>query len=272
MQINLLGPFVAQEQETSFAPSAAKPRQILALLALQANQVVTVPTLMEEIWGDQPPRSASTTLQTYILQLRRKLGTAFHAEQPQAAKEILVTRYGGYLLDVQPGEVDSSEFERLLALGRTALAAHDDLSASKLLGQALALWRGPALVDIQVGRVLEIEVLQLEEARLGALESRISADLRLGRHAILLSELTMLTAQRPMHEGLHAQLILAQYRSGRSWQALETYQRLRSTLVGELGIEPSARLQRLHAAVLAADTRLDLAGAELSMELQHVVG
>lgn len=272
MQIKLLGPFVAHEQQTSIVPSAPKPRQILALLALQANQVVTVPTLMEEIWGERPPRSAATTLQTYILQLRRRLATAFGAERSGSAKEVLVTRHGGYLLDVQPGEVDTSEFERTLGLGQAALAAGDDSTASMMLGQALALWRGPALVDVQTGRVLEIEVLRLEEARLGALEGRIAADLRLGRHAGMLSELTVLAARHPMHEGLHAQFMLAQYRSGRAWQALETYQRLRGTLVAELGIEPSARLRRLHGAVLAADPRLDLVGEELVLESARAVG
>ncbi|BFV59176.1 hypothetical protein KCMC57_up42800 [Kitasatospora sp. CMC57] len=272
MQINLLGPFVAHEQQTSILPTAAKPRQILALLALQANQMVTVPTLMEEIWGEEPPRTATTTLQTYILQLRRRLATAFGTDQRAAAKEVLVTRHGGYLLDVQPGEVDSSEFERILGLGQAALAAGDDATASMLLGQALKLWRGPALVDVQVGRVLEIEVLRLEEARLGALEGRVAADLRLGRHANLLGELTVLSARHPMHEGLHAQFMLAQYRSGRAWQALETYQRLRGTLVAELGIEPSARLQRLHIALLAADPRLDLVDGEPVLELNRLVG
>ncbi len=271
MQIKLLGPFVAHEQQTSIVPNAAKPRQLLALLAAQANQVVTVPTLMEEIWGEDLPRSATTTLQTYILQLRRRLGAALGADLRSTPKEVLGTRHGGYLLDVQPGEVDTTEFERLRSVGQTALAAGDDAAASQMLGRALALWRGPALVDVQVGRVLEIEVLRLEEARLGALEGRITADLRLGRHAELLSELTVLSARHPMHEGLHAQFMLAQYRSGRAWQALQTYQRLRGTLVAELGIEPSTRLRHLHGAVLAADPRLDLVSTTPVLELDRAV-
>jgi DNA-binding SARP family transcriptional activator len=257
VQIRLLGPFTALEQHASIVPTAGKPRQILALLALRANGVVPVPTLMEEIWGDRPPRSAPTTLQTYILQLRRLLSRAV-ADGAAGAKEVLSTRHGGYRLDIQPGEVDAMEFDRLRELGQAAYEAGDFWAASDLLGQALALWQGPALVDVKAGLVLEIEVLRLEEARLSALESRIGADLRLGRHAQVLSELAALVAQHTLHEGLHAQFMLAQYRSGRVWQALQTYQRLRGTLVSELGIEPTARVSRLYQAMLAADPALDL--------------
>ncbi|MFJ6564367.1 BTAD domain-containing putative transcriptional regulator [Streptomyces sp. NPDC091412] len=273
MQIKLLGPFIAQEHHGSIVPSAAKPRQVLALLALRAGGIVTAATLMEELWGDQPPRSGPTTLQTYILKLRRLLERALTPEddapgtfacggptgaaRPQA-KEVLVTRHGGYQLDVEPGMIDTQEFERLQELGQAAFAAGDLAAASTLLGQALALWRGPALVDVKTGLVLEMEVLWLEEARMTALESRIAADLRLGRHGQVLSELATLSAQHPLHEGLHAQFMAAQYASGRVWQALQTYQRLRTTLGAELGIEPSARVQRLYGSMLAADASLDV--------------
>ncbi|MEU2425302.1 AfsR/SARP family transcriptional regulator [Streptomyces sp. NPDC007851] len=289
MQIKLLGPFIAQEQYGSIVPSAAKPRQILALLALRARGVVTAATLMEELWGDQAPRSAPTTLQTYILKLRRLLeqaltprddlpgnpadGRAARLRHVQA-KEVLVTRHGGYLLDVEPGVIDTQEFERLQGLGQAAFAAADFAAASTLLGQALALWRGPALVDVKAGLVLEIEVLRLEEARMTALESRIAADLRLGRHCQVLSELAVLSAQHPLHEGLHAQFMAAQYASGRVWQALQTYQRLCTTLGAELGIEPSARVRRLYESMLAADASLDVgmpAGPEPRATLRSAV-
>ncbi|MFF7097386.1 BTAD domain-containing putative transcriptional regulator [Streptomyces rubradiris] len=273
MQMKLLGPFIAQEQHGSIVPSAAKPRQILALLALRAGGIVTAATLMEELWGNQPPRSAPTTLQTYILKLRRLLDQALTPgndmpgtpsggrpgrNRSVRAKEVLVTRYGGYQLDVEPGVIDTQEFERLQELGQAAFAAGDFAAASTLLAQALALWRGPALVDVKAGLVLEIEVLRLEEARMTALESRIAADLRLGRHGRVLSELAVLAAQHPLHEGLHAQFMAAQYASGRVWQALQTYQRLCGTLGAELGIEPSARVRRLYESMLAADASLDV--------------
>ncbi|WP_198655245.1 AfsR/SARP family transcriptional regulator [Streptomyces geranii] len=266
MQIKLLGPFIAREHHGSIVPSAAKPRQILALLALRSGGIVPAATLMEELWGDRSPRSAPTTLQTYILKLRRLLEQALtpgddlpgiSGDGRPHAKEVLMTRHGGYQLDVEPGAIDAQEFERLQGFGQSAFAAGDFAAASTLLRQALALWRGPALVDVRTGLVLDIEVLRLEEARMTALESRIAADLRLGRYGQVLSELAVLTAQHPLHEGLHAQFMAAQYASGRVWQALQTYQRLRATLGAELGIAPSARVRRLYEAMLAADSSLD---------------
>lgn len=257
VQIELLGPLSAQVGGVSVLPSAGKPRQILALLALQANQVVSVPALMEEIWGAEPPRSAPTTLQTYILQLRRKLKDAGRNRGVREAKTILVTVHGGYQLAVDPGDVDVHAFEELVGRGQSALRTQDDLAAAKLLGQALDLWRGPALVDVQQGRMVEIEVMRLEESRLGALELRIWADLRLGRHTEVLSELTALTALHSMHETLHAQFMIALYRSGRPGKSLEVFRRLRATLIDELGLEPAPRVQRLHRAILSADPALD---------------
>lgn len=260
MDVKILGPLSAQVRGRSIVPSAGKPRQILALLSVYANQVLPVPTLMEEIWGAEMPRSAPTTLQTYILQLRRKLTAAYGPEFPSAAKEVLVTRHGGYLMQLQPGAVDVHEYDRLSAAGRAAFESGDDAEASQLLREALAVWRGPALVDVRVGPVMEIELARLEESRLGALERRVEADLRLGLHAELLTELTELIARHPLHEGLHAQAMAALYRSGRPWQALEVYQALRGRLVEELGLEPSPRLRRMQQAVLASDPVLDTAG------------
>ncbi|WP_354643029.1 AfsR/SARP family transcriptional regulator [Kitasatospora camelliae] len=258
MEIKVLGPLKAHEHGVSIVPSAAKPRQILALLALQADRVVTVPTLMEEIWGTDVPRSAATTLQTYILQLRRKIATALAGDPDVQAKDVLVTQHGGYLLRVQPGQTDILEFEQLAASGRAAYDAGDFAAASELLGGALALWQGPALVDVRVGPVLELEVLRMDEDRMATLERRIDADLRLGRHNEVIPELRVLAARHPMHETFCAQLMLATHRSGGAWRALEAYQRLRGTLVDELGLEPSPRLQRLHRAVLCGDPALDL--------------
>ncbi|MFI6152970.1 BTAD domain-containing putative transcriptional regulator [Kitasatospora sp. NPDC051170] len=258
MDIKILGPLSATEYGVSIVPSAAKPRQILALLALQADRVVTVPTLMEEIWGTEVPRSAATTLQTYILQLRRRIALALAGDSDTHAKEVLVTQHGGYLLRVQPGQTDVQEFEQLAASGRAAYDAADYRAASELLGGALALWQGPALVDVKVGDVLELEVLRMEEGRMAALERRLDADLRLGRHNELIAELRVLTARHPMHESFCGQLMLATHRAGGAWRALEAYQRLRNTLVDELGLEPSPRLQRLHRAVLQGDPELDL--------------
>ncbi|MFD9504877.1 BTAD domain-containing putative transcriptional regulator [Streptomyces sp. NPDC060035] len=258
MEIKVLGPLTARENGVSVVPTAAKPRQILSLLALQSDRVVTVATLMEEIWGEDIPRSAATTLQTYILQLRRKIAAALDGDPARQAKDVLITQHGGYLLQVQPGQVDAHEFSQLTASGRAAHEAGDHYAASDLLGRALKMWQGSALVDVRIGTVLELEVLRMEEDRMAALERRIDADLIIGRHTEIVPELRVLAARHPMHENFCAQLMTALHRSGGAWRALEAYQRLRVTLVDELGLEPSARLQRLHQAVLSADPALDL--------------
>jgi len=257
MQIKVLGLVEATVNGRSIVPSAAKPRQILALLALNAGQVVQVPTLVEELWGDRPPRSARTTLQTYILQLRRLIGDALAASDDAEAKEVLVTRYGGYLLDVPEEAVDVYEFERLLRAGHHAYEAEDYAAASRLLRSALEIWRGPAVVDVRPGMPLGIEAVRLEEARLSALETRIDADLQMGKHKAMLSELAVLTVQHPMNEHLCAQYMISLFRAGRQWQALDSFKALRNTLVEELGVEPSTRLQQLQHAILTSDPRLD---------------
>ncbi|WP_198652822.1 AfsR/SARP family transcriptional regulator [Actinocorallia populi] len=259
LDIKVLGPLEAVGAGGSVAPTAAKPRQILALLALRAGEVVPVPTLVEEIWGESPPRSALTTLQTYILQLRRLIGRSL---APGAAKFVLVTRYNGYLFPADEVRVDARNYERLVGEGNGAFERGDYAEASRLLRQALGLWSGQVLVDVQKGLSLGIEVTHLEQSRIGVLETRIDAELRLGRHHSMLGELAMLVARNPMHENLCAKFMIALYRSGQQWQALETYRRLHGGLADELGIDPSARLQRLHQAILNADPHLELPEAD----------
>ncbi|MBD9704179.1 AfsR/SARP family transcriptional regulator [Streptomyces caniscabiei] len=258
MEIKVLGTLNAEVNGMSIVPTAGKPRQILALLALYPGRVVPVPTLMEEIWGTKLPQSSLTTLQTYILQLRRMLGTAMGPGAPGTAKDVLATRYGGYLLQMPAESVDVYRYERLVAEGRQAFEDGEDERSATLLREALQLWDGPALVDVRVGPILEIEVMRLDQSRLVAQERRIDADLRLGRHVELIAELTHLIARHPQHEGLHSQAMLALYRSGRQAAALDVYRRLRQRLIDELGVEPSPQLQRMHQAMLAVDPRLDV--------------
>jgi SARP family transcriptional regulator, regulator of embCAB operon len=254
MDICVLGPLEAHVDGRSFTPSAAKPRQILALLALQVGQVVTVPALIEELWGANPPRSALTTLQTYIMQLRRRIAGAL--TETGAAKDLLATRYGGYMLDIEPDDVDACRYERMVAGGLKAMEDSDCQLASRLLRAGLDMWHGQALVDVQIGPRLGLEVTRLEESRMSVLETRIDADLRLGRHNSLLSELSVLSARYPTHENLCALYMIALYRAGRQWRALEVFKHLRETLVDELGVEPSARLQHLRRAITSADPAL----------------
>jgi DNA-binding SARP family transcriptional activator len=239
----------------SVTPTAAKQRQVLALLALHAGRVVTISTLVEELWGDYPPRSSLATLQNYILQLRNKMAAALRPDP--GVKQMLSTRHGGYLLAEDACWTDIDEFGLLVVSGREAAENGDQRAASDQLGRALKLWRGPALADMPTGRVLELEATSLEETRLGVIERRIQADLALNRHAELIGELIVLTSQNPMNENFCALLMTALYRSGHVARALEAFHRLRSCLREELGIEPCPRLQRMHQAVLLGDPMLE---------------
>ncbi|QIB41735.1 AfsR/SARP family transcriptional regulator [Streptomyces aureoverticillatus] len=262
MDIDVLGAFAVRENGISLTPTAPKPRQVLALLALHADRIVPVASLTEELWGTTPPRSARTTLQTYVLQLRERIARALAhdtaAPGPGArdgaavrcAKEVLVTTPNGYRLCAGGGRSDVREFERLAGTGYRAMDAGDFAGAARQLGQALGLFSGAVLADVRAGVLLEMEVRRLEESRLCALDQRIEADLRLGRHRELLAELTVLVSRYRTHESLHGQFMLALHRSGRRGEALEVYQRLRSTLVKDLGLEPSAGLRRLQHSIL----------------------
>jgi DNA-binding SARP family transcriptional activator len=265
VDIDVLGALAVRENGVSITPTAPKPRQVLALLALHADQVVPVSALIEELWGGEPPRSARTTLQTYVLQLRALITTALERDaEPtgtdaptgstarRTAKDVLVTLPGGYLLNSGGGTSDVREFDRLAGTGYRAMDAGDFPGAARLLREALSLWSGPAFADVQGGIQLDMEARRLEETRLCALDQRIEADMRLGRHRELLAELTVLASRYRTHENLHGQFMLALHRSGRRGEALDVYQRLRSTLVRELGLEPSAALRRLQRSMLMA--------------------
>ncbi|MFF2073255.1 BTAD domain-containing putative transcriptional regulator [Kitasatospora sp. NPDC058162] len=256
MEIRVLGALDVRVCEVSVVPTAPKPRQVLGLLALRADQVVPAGVLAEELWSGRPPRSARTTVQTYVLQLRdmidRALVRAGSTAGVSCAKDVLVTSPGGYMLNSGNGMTDVREFERLAGTGYRAMDADDHPLAARMLGEALALWRGPAFADVPVGGQLAVEAKRLEETRLCALDQRIEADLRLGRHRVLLAELTVLVDRYRTHESLHGQFMVALHRSGRRGEALEAYQRLRNTLVRELGMEPSAGLRRLQRSILLA--------------------
>ncbi|MFJ4781464.1 BTAD domain-containing putative transcriptional regulator [Streptomyces sp. NPDC088762] len=264
MDIDVLGALAVRENGISITPTAPKPRQVLALLALHADQVVPVSALIEELWAGEPPRSARTTLQTYVLQLRALIANALErgagagadagavGGEQRTAKDILVTLPGGYLLNSGGGTLDVREFDRLAGTGYRAMDAGDFPGAARLLREALALWSGPAFADVQGGVQLDMETRRLEETRLCALDQRIEADLRLGRHRELLAELTVLVTRYRTHENLHGQFMLALHRSGRRGEALDVYQRLRGTLVRELGLEPSVALRRLQRSILMA--------------------
>ncbi|HET8652557.1 MAG TPA: BTAD domain-containing putative transcriptional regulator, partial [Gaiellaceae bacterium] len=223
----------------------AKQRALLAVLLLHRGEVVPSERLIEELWSGRAPATAAKSVQVYVSQLRKALG------------DRLVTRGGGYVLELEPGSLDLDRFQALAGEGQELLTRGDVKRAAELLGAALALWRGPPLVDLSYEPFAQPEIQRLEELRLAALEDRIEADLALGRHAQLIAELEALVRGHPLRERLRAQLMLSLYRAGRQGEALEVYRQGRESLVEELGIEPGPRLQELHRAILNQDRALD---------------
>jgi DNA-binding SARP family transcriptional activator len=255
VSIGLLGPLSARLNGKSIVASAPKQRQALALLSLNAGHVVTNSMLVEELWGDHPPRSYATTLQTYILQIRNAMAAASPGNP--TVRQILATGHGGYLFEAQACRIDVEEMNRLARAGRLAAESGDYPTASAQLSAALACWRGPTMVDVRIGRILELEVASLEHARMGMFERRVEADLALGRHADLVGELSLAAARNPMNENLCMLLMITFYRVGYVGRSLETYNRLRRVLCDELGVEPCPRLQRLQQAILSGDPELE---------------
>ncbi|TML97370.1 MAG: AfsR/SARP family transcriptional regulator [Actinobacteria bacterium] len=218
-QFSLLGPLSVSSNGEPIALGGQKRRALLAVLLLEANQVVSRDRLIDALWGEEPPDTARNTIQVYVSQLRKLL-----------PDDVLETAPPGYRLIVDPDTVDLFEFVRLSEEGRTALGTGDAARAAETLRAALALWRGAPLADLPWEPFAQAEIIRLEELRLAAHEDRIDADLALGRHGQLVGELEGLVTEQPLRERLRAQLMLALYRSGRQADALAVYQRARRTL------------------------------------------
>ncbi|MFE7274736.1 BTAD domain-containing putative transcriptional regulator [Streptomyces sp. NPDC057623] len=257
MDIGILGPLVVRSDGNEAAPSAPKPRQLLALLAARADEVISMDLLIDELWESRPPSSAVTTVQTYIGQLRRSLAQALRIDLSEVATDVLPFTGWGYQLTADGGTHDVRAFQRCAELGRNALAAGANDQASVLLRRSLRIWRGPALAGVRLGPHLLAHRTHLEEKRLTAVEQRVEADLRLGHHHELIGELSGLVLQYPLHENLHSQFMVSLYRAGRPAQALDVFHKIRNSLREDLGIDPSPRLRKLQQAVLAADPRLE---------------
>jgi len=249
MEIGILGSLTIRVNGRVVTPTACKLRKGLALLAVRGNEFVPVADLVEELWDERPPRSVRVTLQSYIARLRSLLGGD--------GQRVLATEHGGYRLRLDPDALDAHRFDTAAARGHQALLEGDYEAASRLLRSAFEVWRGPALVDVHMGRLLDVQAARLDEARLVTLEELVQAELCSGRHREILAELTELTAQYPYHESLYAQLMIALYRSARRQQALEVFHRLRVRLADELGLDPSPQIGQVHRAVLDDDPSLD---------------
>jgi DNA-binding SARP family transcriptional activator len=247
VEFRVLGPLEVWREEISLPLGSVKERALLAILLLNANQTVSRDRMVDDLWGDRAPERAAKSIQTYVSRLRKILSPG-----------VLRTRSPGYVLELEPEQLDLHRFERLLAEGQRALAEGGAELASDLLRKALALWRGPALAEFPSEPFARGEAARLEELRLLALEARIDADLALGCHADFVGELESLVAHHPLRERFRAQLMTALYRSGRQAEALAAYQDARRVLVEELGIEPGRGLRELEQTILRQDPALEL--------------
>ena len=232
-----------------------KQRAVLAILLLNANRVVPIDRLADDVYGEAPPASALTQIQGQISQLRKLLDSHHRAGAPGS---LIETRAPGYLIRMAPEQLDLRTFERWIAEAAEASARSDLETATSRYREALDLWRGPALAEFARDPFAQPAIARLEDMRLDTLEDRIDADLGLGRHGEIVGELEELVAEHPLRERMRGQLMLALYRSGRQAEALECYRRSRQALVEELGIEPGTQLQGLERAILTHDPSLEL--------------
>jgi DNA-binding SARP family transcriptional activator len=243
LDIRVLGPLEVEGDRGAISLGGQKQRALLGLLTLNAGRVVSTDKLLDELWGEHPPRTAATSLQNMVSQLRKTLG-----------HDRVETRAPGYLLNVTAEETDLGRFDRLVQGARELRGE----ARAKTLRRALGLWRGAPLADFVYDAFAQGEIRRLEELRLATLEERIEADLACGRHAELVGELEPLVTAQPFRERLRGQLMVALYRSGRQAESLQAYHDGRRGLVDELGIEPGRPLQELFSRILRQDPQLEL--------------
>jgi DNA-binding SARP family transcriptional activator len=240
MEFKVLGHLEVLRDGRRLELGGPKQRAVLALLLLHAGRVVSIDRLCHQLWVGEPSPRHHGTLHAYVSHLRRLLEPGRRAGTTQ---HLLLTRGSGYLLQIDPGQVDAWRFERLVEQGRRAVVAGEFERAEDLLGSAFVLWRGPALADFAYELFAEAEAARLEELRMAAVEDRMDAALGRGRHVTAVAELEQLVKSHPLRERLYGQLMLALYRSGRQAEALRTYQSIRRELREELDAEPGPALK-----------------------------
>ena len=246
MRFGILGPFeVADDQGRELGLGGHKQRLVLAVLLLHAGEIISGERLIDELWGDRPPATASKTVQVYVSNLRKALGDG-----------VVATRGRGYVLEVDDADLDATRFQVLSAEGARELRKGDLHAAIDRLRAALSLWRGAPLADFAHEPFAQVEIARLEEARLAALEDLIDAELGLGENGTLVGELEALVREHPLRERLRAQLMLALYRAGRQADALAVYRELSGLLRDELALVPSKSLQELERSILRQDPAL----------------
>ena len=250
LEFRILGPLEVERGATLLALKGSKQRALLTYLLLHANELVSRRELISALWS-KPPKSAGKLVQIYVLGLRKLL------ESNGDAAATILTERAGYRLSLDTARLDLNRFNALVDEARDAMRRDLSETAAEGLRDALALWRGPALAEVEGHPFAAAAVERLEDLRLSAIEDRVDADLVLGRHPSLLGELELLVERHPLRERLRAQLMVVLYRSGRQAEALKLYREYRRHLVEELGLEPSPELRQLERAILTQDRSLE---------------
>jgi len=257
VQFRILGPLEVVVGGEALELGGAKQRTVLAVLLLRAGEVVSVERLVDELWGDDPPPSASHSLEVYVSRIRRVL---------PADDAALSRRGSGYCLEMAEDAIDAHVFEQLHQEASAALGRENLERAAAVAERALGLWRGPALAGLRLGRGGEAERELLDESRLAVAELLHDAQLAQGRYEEAVAPLQALVAEHPFREGLVQRLMVALYGSGRQAEALETYERTRRLLRDELGLQPSAGLQQLSGEIVRQDLELPSRGRSRDRE------
>ncbi|HEV3472268.1 MAG TPA: BTAD domain-containing putative transcriptional regulator, partial [Actinomycetota bacterium] len=250
MKFRILGPFDVERDGRSIRLGGRKQRTLLAYLVLRSNKVVTNSQLVDALWSEDPPNTATQTIHVYVSQLRKALDSDDSGAH-------LVTEGAGYVLRAAPDNIDLTNFEATVKDAKATIKRGAVDEAAALLRRAISMWRGPALGELATEQALRADAARLDEMRRSVMEELVDIELSLGRHAEVVGELRSLVADDPLREGFRAQLMLALYRQGRQAQALEVYEETRRLLADELGIDPSRDLKMLHEKVLRQDPSLD---------------
>jgi DNA-binding SARP family transcriptional activator len=245
MDIGLLGPTEISSRDYRFRLPGLKSRTLLAVLAINAGRTMSAEQLIDELWLDSPPKNAKNSLHVHVLRLRKLIDGQLGGS---VARDLVQTSTSGYCLDVRPEAVDVHSFSRLVSRAHEVERTNRG-EAVRLFTEALELWRGSALQDVDESITCRLTALALEETRLGALEGLFEAKLALGLHRTIVAHLEQCTAQYPLRERFCEQLMRALYRCGRQTDAIDAYQRTRRRLVSDFGLEPGegirSRLQEI---------------------------
>lgn len=262
LEFGVLGPLSASHDGASLVLGGTKQELVLGALLLDANRVVSADRLIEAVWSDKAGETSAGTLQVYISKIRRLLAPA----SEQLGRPILVSQRPGYVMQLEPDQLDLLRFDALRATGERAMATRDHAAAGAALRAAVDLWRGRPLAGLPLDTEAETAVTRIEVAQVTAREQLAEAEMALGRHREVIDELRGWVSEHPLNERLRALLMLALYRCGWQAEALAAFRQGRELLVEELGIDPSRELRELEQRILEQDASLDLAVAAIPFD------